>query len=1429
MVGLKSFWIIISTLFVLAACVPQTKQTECGSNEAFNASLRTCVPIVGGPSSFINIATYTPMFTQSRSKDDYSTLNFSITVSNPYNQSYSVEWERVFNASPVTICSNSLSCSFTAASLGLVLGEVGTHIITAKLKDGNGTVTDTHSFELKIDDFPKPVIGIPITPSTYAFDKLPSDPRVQFSLVIKNNGAMINGASDNYRTIWTVQKNGSTIYTESDSFTNYASTGTNSAYLGISPTPWFNPGGATMGVGSYVVRAVVQNDVPGEIVAEQQWSVIVKQPDLANITTISLPAPGVTITNHNNVDYNDYPALSWIYGSPVNQPKYCITVDDADGTYASDGKAIQVKWYLDSVGGEICQKTTNDIPGSQTICLVDGATLCDGSGAIFDTSLLKFSNTTSTVAQNHKVTARLFDEASGYEFAASDVTASSGSYPIEWLHLTKPVNTAPVLAFSTTQPTGCSSAGTYVKANCQVTQGTSFNVTFTMADDFYSTLTDSEQFQYELVLKRNGSNITSPPTVTSCSKALTVNDDRSVYTCGITVPHFDATGPLHPTSASYSLVLNAQDSGSPVGGSAQSSTALTWNLVVSEANAGIAVNAQTTLDADSNISKGGTAVNYLVDFVTELDTIVFNLRVTDAEVDDFKHRISICTDNSPACTTSTPLNSYTTYTRSTQTFPDLNPTNVAALSYQIPEDFWMSKHSSSIDMDTVTNRSAYFKVEVQDIPQIATTTPVLASQVFQVYVRNYNPAPVINSATASPATGTTTKVYSGFPFTIDPGTVSDASVPAAEKNLTYKWYASTSGAGVWTEITGANTRVLTYTPGNTDTNIDLKMCVGDGTLANPVSSTGTCSAIWTIDPEPYAYNLTASGISTGISNEVAVWYDDTNTVPNTEVIYSAYVDAAKNILVEKTVKTTTGTITTSNVQTISFTGLATGAANNVTNLSITGTDKSLYIAYLASSTTAPSIMRPRLRRISKEFNTGGSPNYKAGLAHAAPFGFSYDNYTIGCTAGTCAVTYSTGTGVPHKIQVLTTLAVGNTVTINGTPITAANPGTGNDQVCASGTCATVGETTIRLAAAINNSTTYGIQGITAVVTATDEISLYGKLPGDYIEFNGVVGTSLIALSGGMSKIFIAGGKWYIPFINTTSSENYVNVLSGTVDAHLQSFAATTSDDLEEMGKVSVFDAQVNQVGQLVIAKISAEPGTAGQVSLYRYDISASPFTPVAVAGTERNNMQIFGTYDFEYVRIATDKASNPYYYVIGKEESSGTGAFHIGRYDPELDSAVTLLEYTATSKVSTADSTATYITNTRMKVPEIVSIPGYSEARIFFHSVGAGATPFPRVARWKADNTLACGTCASLSGTYAYQSTARIGISQVFNDRTFGTAGSIVGQNIRDGVFILMASDVATSGNYMPQLGLINTQSEVIQSTAVDGSNLFRPPFVLDQ
>lgn len=1447
MVGFKSFWILIFTL-LLGACVPQTKQSQCASNEAFNPALRTCVPVVGGSTSLLQISSYSPLYSQSRSKSDPTLLTFSIVVANPYGEAYTIEWERVFNAAPISMCGNTPSCSFSAALLGTTLGEVGTHILTAKVKDSNGSVAATKNFELRVSELPKPVINTAtLIPSTYAFDKIPTDPRVEFSFTIRNNNAVLN-SGDQYRTTWTVQKNGSTIYTETDLFTVFTLTGNNLTQLGTAVTPYFNP--ATLGVGNYVVRATVQNTTPGEVIEERQWNINIKQPDLTRITGITEPSPGVVVTSHNNVDYDDYvtPVLrSWKYSSPAIQPNFCVDIEDRDGTYAGDGKSIQVRWYLDSVGTEICTKKTVDTNGSQKLCLID-ATPCEGQvdpDAVKDA--IKFTNSNPLIAQNHKITARIIDEATATEIDRGDIVPSNGSYPIEWLVNVMPVNTAPVLSFGTTNPTGCAAGGVYILSGCRVNQGTNFTVSFSTTDDHYLPTTDAAQFQWNMALKLNGTDFVGSPTNTACSKALgtatTVPAASGPYTtqwtCTMAVPHYNSLGPLNPSVGSFQAVVTLADSGSPVGGTPLTSNTLTWNFVVTETNpSGVVQAAQTNMNSSSNVTKGVVVLDPAdpTSFATELESVTFRTHVTDAEIDDFKYRVSLCTDNTPACTQTFVISSpsYLDFLRSIQTVPTVNPVLISALTYTIPEDFLIARHSSSIDINLTTNRLVYFKVDVIDIPSVPTTPQVTSSQIYSFNVRNYNPAPVINTAGAVPAVGSTSIVYSGFPFTIDPGTVTDPSVHPLERNISYQWYAKI-GAGAWTAIPNATTRLLTYTPGNISSNIDLKLCVGDGTVANPVSSTGTCSANWIITPKPYLYNLSATG-SANVSSEVAIWHDEANAnAVNTQVIYSAYVDSNNDILVEKTVKDASGNFILS-TSTIKFEALPSLVANVVSNISITTSTDSIYVSYLASANSGPSGFYPRVRRIDKDFD---ATKRKSGLSDPAPFGFNYGNLVVTCSnSAVCspAPVASDGIGGPIVINIAQKFAVGETITINNEVFTAATASPGMNDICGGAGCTTTTDTATNLRDKINASTAANLHGIVATASGS-VVNLYSSYSNDYLDFDGSNATDMVAKANGLGKIFIQGGRWYLPMINSSLGvqQDNVTLISGLVDVHLNnsgSLGLDTGDVLTDMGKVALFDSKVTPEGILVFAKISGDTSDAGTLTLYRYQYTAGNWvllnTGATPNPTDRNFQDIMGSYSFQSVKLAVNNTSNPYFYILAQEKTVDGSEWHMGRYNYELDSGAPALEYFVTAKLNTADSTPTFITDVKLKNPEIVAIPGYAEARIFFQSVGAGATYYPRMARWKQNDTVQCGTCFSLSGTLANQATSKIAVSQLVADQTFGVAGAQANQNIRDIVYTLFGSDITATSAFRPQLGVINVETETIQSTTSDSTGLFRPAFSID-
>ena len=426
MVGFKSIGLLIS-LLVLGACVPQTKQTDCATNEAFNATLRTCVPVMNGPSSFINIASYTPTSVLSKYKSDTTSQSFTVFISNPYAQTYSVEWERVFNGSPVTLIANTTS---TSSSTSIVIfptltNQIGTHVITAKIKDTNGIIVDSHNFELKINDIPKPIIKsstvIPINYSPNSYSPLTAIQPFSFE-VLNNNATMTTGLGASlYQVVWKLYRGGVLIDTQNNSFPTVGgtlvSTGSNF------PVYNFDPGDSVLGgLGSYIVNARLMN-TSNEVVAEQQWSATVAHPALSNISSRNIydltatPLYTTSSIAYDGIPYNQATSYNFIPSTVVStfaspalgaQGNYCVSVIDGEGTYLGDGLYVKVNFYLDN-GTIVYSGLTSALDNK--VCLTDSLNL----------SSVVFNNPSPNSSLNHVLTARAWDEATGQEYTQAQM------------------------------------------------------------------------------------------------------------------------------------------------------------------------------------------------------------------------------------------------------------------------------------------------------------------------------------------------------------------------------------------------------------------------------------------------------------------------------------------------------------------------------------------------------------------------------------------------------------------------------------------------------------------------------------------------------------------------------------------------------------------------------------------------------------------------------------------------------------------------------------------------------------------------------------------------------------------------------------------------------------------------------------------------
>ena len=1464
MVGFKSIALLISLLF-LAACVPQTKQTSCSTNEAFNATLRTCVPVMNGPSSFINIDSPQPSYSFARYKNDTLPVTLSILIDNPYAQTYSVVWEHTFLGngqafSPSTPTSHTFSPSFFS-------NELGTHLISVKIKDANLDVVAEHSWEFKIDDNPKPVIqSSTVTPALYSSTYTPSTLPQSFSFTVKNSGATMTGAG--YRTDWMLYRAGVLIDTETDTFPTSSPAGSLSPSGFNYPVYVFDPllvdGTA---VGAYNIIARVTNNA-SEVVAEQQWSATVSHPALSKIigrdiySATTNPSFGTTSVAYNGIAYTSSTTYNFIPTSFAAQGDYCVTVSNGEGTYVTptDGLFVRVDYYLDGASLIYSGLTT---AVDNKICLTDAA------AATLNNVI--FTNASTTSTQSHTLVARVVDEATGQEYTLSDMNGSLGTYPVTWNFSVKPSNAAPTVAFTAIGNLSgiiCGSA-TATAQTCTVTQDAAFTLGITATDDFYSTssTTDTVQnkFTYTMTLLRNGSP------VSTCTKTITdVSDGNAVgtdfvgpdYLCSFTAASSDVNGSINPALNTYSVAVVFSDVGSPISGSSpMSGTTLTYNLNVIEANTVPTIVAQANTvgssTTDSYMAESGLPSTVLnpgtaAEFITEGQTLNVNIRVNDTEMDDHQVQLYLCTDFTSTCST-TSLKASQTVLKTNNTSPTLT-----TLTYALPEDL------IPITTPVATNVTAYFKVVVTDIPDIVSGLPTQTTTAgppthFRVNVRNENPAPQF-SGTPSPLVATSLTTMVGYPLTIDPGTVTDASIPATENAISYQWYIDpTGGDNSFQAITGATYRILRWTPSNALTagiSVNLALCVSDGTTINSQPSTATvqtasynpangpnCLQSWDVTVRPNAVALNYDNGALDVGSDVDVWQD--NTAPAEEkVIYSASVDSTGVIFVEKTVFDGNGVIynnSTNGFKTVSFPALRSGTQSpaSVKDISITGTTTHLYIAYQAADSSTPSSPKMRVRRIDKRYGIVSFVDYGSkilhiidpinGYPHAGKFGFTYDNNPTlttllpMTTSPNIDIQQASGLGTAITVDFTGDLVSGQTLTTNGIAMTADDAPLATE-LCSGtlGACTTPGNAA-RYESFINLSVSRLLQGVSAFDNGSSGVSIYGALNGsEYLDENPTVANYIV---GKLGKIVIIGGTWYLPFVDLTSAATLgqIRVLSaGALEADVLNSTLSTNDTIvySSIGAVNWFTNEIDPSGNMVIAAVN----TSNIAQLHRY-------TTLGVANNTPVNLFNGSPVNGASLRMSAPVAGNNYHYVAAKVLTilPATYEWSVGRYDASF-----VLDYTNTvSNLGYNAATITVLAEANVKDVSIETYPSLSsslEARLMVTSTaGVGTTKLYAV-RFRNDNELSCDYCTPINITSEVLSASkRIATTKIDLDMTIGSAGSAstATENIRDVLFAVYP--VSTSGGiYKSHLGIFNMEIEAINSNSSDTTGLLghRPPFI---
>ncbi len=158
----NKLFILLAGALLLSGCLPAEKTTQCGKNEAFNATRRTCVPTLGGASTntvFIKSKLPTNSYTTSLNG---APVTHSISVSDVYNYGFDSKWFLHFSGGGCNIssmvASNAQTYSFNP---GFSYGA-GSYVLEAVIYDDEGEMLDSVSWNISINGQSAPQLVQPI-------------------------------------------------------------------------------------------------------------------------------------------------------------------------------------------------------------------------------------------------------------------------------------------------------------------------------------------------------------------------------------------------------------------------------------------------------------------------------------------------------------------------------------------------------------------------------------------------------------------------------------------------------------------------------------------------------------------------------------------------------------------------------------------------------------------------------------------------------------------------------------------------------------------------------------------------------------------------------------------------------------------------------------------------------------------------------------------------------------------------------------------------------------------------------------------------------------------------------------------------------------------------------------------------------------------
>lgn len=1256
--NMKNFtpWILGLILSILSGCLPQEKVTQCAEGQAFNPSQRRCVASVGDTGNIITIESYLPaQAALTLYKNSGTPVNYIVTVADPYNSGFKTKWELITPTNTtIPLAMNTLTYALTPN--GGHMSTIGTYSLVFTITNVAGTVPiKTQVWTLNVVNETIPTI-ITKTPSVPVVNRYTNQTNnLSFQVDVKNE------AERNLHTVWYLD--GVIIATNFGNAIDITHT------INLTPAQLALPK-------TYSLQALIKSATSTENFDSYTWNITVVHPATPTITNIE-PQIGPTITAIDGVSLQNNGFYTTNNSTQTTINDFCVTVSNKNG---SDGQGVDVKFFMGGV-----PFPASGLPANTAI--INDATACISH--IPADPVVNLVN--QQVGEARVFSARVFDKGTGVEL-------TSVLNPINWNLSIRPANENPIARIdrsnisSLTDEVTCYTDGTYTTLNavsnqstvnhCRVTQDIPTTFTFKAYDSDYpltyasdssplpSATTNLNRFRVDYYL--NGQLLDGSHPLSSSNCSFDYSDGNSIapgsskFSCPVTFRSYGPNGHISVNGLTYTLTAKVTDyrrwptPGTP----GVESNIQTWQVTrVIESLAGVPeISPQVStstgsplLDTESGLFRSTDLASILPSsgaaVISENEILSFNLAVSDLERHNGTFTITRCAADPTVTGVCSPAE---TSVSSTVTRSNSNYTVRKIIPYPLKDNVIVGADEGM----------AYFQVNFAETNDAG--SPVSHSVFMQVPVKNYNPAPVfapIADVQPDPAAATPYITFTGFPFTVDPGSITDANQLDGNV-IEYQWRLSNDSGLTWHNIEGATNRILVWTPPKDmgfdpanplqAVNVRLKLCVGDNGFGNDISVAGeekctdteTTPYSWNLDVYNSAvslasHDLTSNLLGSGVGSEKAVWIDENSSTP---VTYTAYATsnssgASGYIIVEKTIlnqdSAPAGSIfnvtAASQARSIIFQAFPAHSDCRPYDLSITGHNSGnktdIYLSYVCKDLS--NVDKLHVRHIK-------ALEGKTGLAHPGTFGFDYNGLSTG-TELTVSASMTLSTVDHKKVIGITSVTNGHTLQFNltSTPLTIT---VGTD-ICASGCGSSASQMAIQLRDYINASTDLNLQGFVATANG-NQVTLDGVTENDYYILD-----SAHVSGAGKIQMFERSGNyyWYVPYLDSSASapanKNKVSVLMGRLgDLNYNMVANTGVTLLGDTTQTLEIDNQTSADGQSVVI---ATRTYDNRVNVYHYNISQVPPSTVAMT-LAQSTTNLFASKAVRDIRLALNFPGNPH-------------------------------------------------------------------------------------------------------------------------------------------------------------------------------------------